>query len=79
MLGQTIQQGQGGVAITPSDSVNQGAFRGLYVGGVGNVTLVGLDGATVLLTAVPAGTYLPIGFVRINATATTATLMVGVT
>lgn len=71
--------GQGGVAITPSDTVSQGAFRALYVGGVGNVTMIGLDGNSVLFTAVPAGTFLQVGFTKIMATGTTATVMVGIT
>jgi len=79
MIGTTIQQGQGGVVVAPNDSGNPGTFRALYVGGVGNVTLIGLDGNSVLFTAVPAGTTLNVGFTRIMATGTTATLLVGIT
>ncbi len=79
MLNQ-INQGNGGVAIVPSD-VSQvgGPFRALYVGGAGHVTLVGLDGNTVLFSSVPAGTQLNVGFTRVNATGTAATLMTGIT
>jgi len=79
MIGVTIQQGQGGVVIAPSDTVSQGTFRALYVGGVGNVTMIGLDGNSVLFSAVPVGTVLHVGFTKIMATGTTATLMAGIT
>jgi hypothetical protein len=62
-------------AVTPNDTVSQSGVA-LYVGGVGNVTLVTEGGDTVLFTAVPAGTVLNIRFIRINSTGTTATLMV---
>ena len=75
-----IQQSNGGVVLTPSDTAQVGGpFRRLYVGGTGHVTLVGLDGNAVLFSSVPAGTQLDVGFVRVNATGTTATLMVGIT
>lgn len=66
-------------AVTPSDSVNftQGTIRGLYVGGTGNVSLVTGNGNTVLFSAIPAGTFLPVLCSRVNSTATTATLIVG--
>jgi len=75
-----IFQGNGGVAIVPSDTVQAGGpFRALYVGGAGHVTLVGLDGNVALFSTVPAGTVLEVGFVRVNATGTGATLMTGIT
>jgi hypothetical protein len=65
------------VAVTTSDSVNlPGAPIGFYVGGAGDVALVGHDGAAVTFSAVPAGTILPCGAKRVNATNTTATLIV---
>jgi len=48
----------------------------IYVGGTGNIIAVNGDGSTVTLSAVPVGTLLPISPRRINATSTTATLMV---
>lgn len=64
-------------AVTPSDSVFFTSMaRALYVGGVGNVTLVTALGATVTFTAVPAGTTIPLRCARVNATGTTATNMV---
>jgi hypothetical protein len=64
-------------AITPSDTVNMAAgCRGIYVGGAGNVALVGDDGGVSTFTAVPVGTFMPTGARRVNATNTTATLLV---
>lgn len=64
--------------VTPSDGTDlPRPIRALYVGGVGDVTGVLLDGSTVLFSAVPVGTILPVQFKRVNATATTATLLVG--
>ena len=63
-------------SITPSDTVNLPAgCRGIYVGGAGNVVAVGKDDQALAFTAVPVGTFMPIGPKRINATSTTATLM----
>jgi hypothetical protein len=64
-------------AITTSDTVNLPAgCRGIYVGGAGNVVLVGDDNTAVTFTAVPVGTFIPCGAKRVNATSTTATLLV---
>jgi hypothetical protein len=49
--------------------------RAIWVGGAGNVACEFPSG-TVLIQGVPAGTLLPIRPSRINATNTTATLMV---
>lgn len=62
--------------ITPSDTVFDG-FTSLYVGGAGNLTIVLESGNTVLFTAVPVGTLLPVRGKRVNSTATTATLIIG--
>jgi hypothetical protein len=64
--------------ITPSDTVNMAAgCRGIYVGGAGNVTLIGEDNVTpITFTAVPVGTFMPCGARRVMATNTTATLLV---
>lgn len=62
-------------AVTPSDTVAVNC-RALYVGGAGNV--VGLavnDTVVVTLTAVPAGTLLPVAMAKVMA-ATTATGLV---
>lgn len=66
------------ITVVPSDSVPFAvSIKALYVGGAGDVTAVMLDGAVVVFKAVPLGTVLPITASRINSTATTATLMVG--
>jgi hypothetical protein len=67
------------VAITPADATDLSGLklRGLWVGGVGNVTVIALnDTAAVTLSAVPAGTFLPLMVKKVMA-ATTATLIVG--
>lgn len=64
--------------IVPSDTVNQGPFRRLYVGVAGDVTLITLGGNAVLFKALGKG-VLDVGFSRVNFTATTATDMVGIT
>ena len=62
--------------VTPSDATIIPATRGLYVGGTGNLSVVmAEDGNTVLFSAVPAGSILPIQVVQVLA-ATTATLIV---
>jgi hypothetical protein len=73
---------EGSIAIVPNDGVDQitGSYMlGVFVGGAGNITYDAPNaGATgLVLTAVPAGTFLPIAMKRIHATGTTATLMVG--
>lgn len=66
-------------AITPSDTVNfaQGLARGIYVGGAGNVSIVSPQGVVATYTALPVGTFIPVCCIRVNATLTTATLLIG--
>lgn len=72
-----LMTAQDAVAVTPSDSTAV-LFRGLWIGGAGNVAIIGLLGDTaVTLSGVPAGTYLPIAVKRVMSTNTTATLIVG--
>lgn len=66
----------GGAAITPSDTIQQN-YSGIYVGGAGNVAVVLESGATVTFTAPPVGTILPVRVQKVNATNTTATLLIG--
>jgi hypothetical protein len=64
-----------GVAVTPSDGTSL-PFRckRLWIGGAGNVSLLGRDGVTaVVYTAVPAGTYLRVRASYVRSTGTTAT------
>lgn len=65
------------VAVVPSDvtSFTRGVCQGIYVGGAGNVAAVMEDGTVATFTAPPVGSILPIRAVRVNATNTTATLM----
>ena len=62
--------------VVPSDATNlTNPCDALYVGVTGNITGVMRDGTVQLFENVPVGIF-PIGFRRINATATTATKMV---
>jgi hypothetical protein len=71
------------LAITPSDTVDfipvvpssLGVADALFVGGAGVVALVLENGTVVNFTCV-AGQILPVGTRRVNATNTTATLMI---
>jgi len=65
-------------ALTKSDStVYSPPYRALYVGGDGNVVLVAADGSTATFTGLVAGTILPVEFVQLMSTDTTATALVG--
>lgn len=63
------------VAVAPSDTVDlvDGATKGIYVGGAGNIALTMADGTSVTFTAVAVGVVHPISVLRIKATLTTAT------
>lgn len=67
-------------AITPSDTVLQPVpIDEIYVGGVGNVTIKGLNGIAVTYNAVPVGSRIRVsGAVYVMATGTTATLLTGI-
>jgi hypothetical protein len=67
------------IAVTPSDStpLSPGALA-LYVGVAGDVTAIMLSGATVLFSAVPAGSVLPIQVTQVKATGTTASGIVAI-
>jgi hypothetical protein len=69
---------RGGFAITANDSADLAAeTRAIYVGGDGNLSLVLVSGDQVTLAGVPAGTLLPLRAIRVRATGTTATQLVG--
>lgn len=51
--------------------------KAIYVGGTGDVNVVMQGGQTVLFSAVPAGTILPISVSQVKSASTTATLMLG--
>lgn len=63
--------------VTPSDTVDMThVSRRLYVGGTGTITLITAGGETVLFSAVPVATQLPIQATRVKVTGTTATLII---
>ncbi len=69
-------------AITPHDTNSLAQYQGkdiraVYVGGGGNLNCINYDGTTVLFTAVPTGTVLPIRPRIIKSTSTTASALVG--
>lgn len=78
MSSSNLSVGQSAFTITPSNTVNFARrARAVYVGGSGNVVAVFADGAAITFTSVVAGSLLPVEVVRINATGTTATGLVG--
>lgn len=64
------------VVVTPSDSVDLDRDSTLYIGGTGNISVITAGGDTVLFSAIPAGTFLPVLVSRVRSTTTTATLIV---
>lgn len=64
-----------GKVVTPSDATLL-AFKALYVGGTGNVTLIDESGTSVLFSALPVGSYIWCAGSKVMATGTTATLIV---
>jgi hypothetical protein len=67
-----------GFAITPADGSDLTVItRAIYVGGGGDLTVVMRSGAKLTFSAVPQGTILPVRASRVMATATTATLLIG--
>lgn len=67
---------RGAFVVTKSDSTILEGVRGLYVGGTGDVAVVTRDRASsVVFSAVPVGTILPIEAAQVLSTGTTATLI----
>lgn len=70
------------VAITPNDSANiteQKTPCALFVGNGGNVRVLGVNDSTpVTLENVASGTFLPVKVVRVYATGTSATGILGI-
>lgn len=64
------------IVVTPSDTVLQ-AYEGIYVGSAGNLTVIMESGQSVLFTAPPIGTLLPIRVKQVMATGTTIATLVG--
>ncbi len=64
--------------ITKSDAtVYTPPLDGLYVGGTGHVNIVTAAGQTVLISAIPAGAFIPIKCKQVLDASTTATLILG--
>lgn len=66
----------GATTITKSDTVDQ-QYSAIYVGGAGNVAVIMESGDSVIFTAPPVGSILPIRVKRVLSTNTTATLLIG--
>lgn len=64
------------VVMTKSDTASNIAHA-IYVGGTGDVAVVTAGGNSVIFSAVPAGTLIPIHIRQLLSTGTTATLIVG--
>ena len=78
--GSPITPARDAFAITPSDSVNfTTTAKAIYVGVAGNVVIVTKNGSDVTFLGAVAGSVLPVQAVRVNATSTTATDLVGLT
>lgn len=68
------------VAITKSDSTDltDNKIRALWVGGAGDVAVLAIgDSAAVTLSAVPAGSIVPVMVKKVMSTNTSASLIVG--
>lgn len=73
-----ISPGTAFVALTPSDSTDIATKpRALYVGVGGSIAVIDELGVTTTFLNVGAGTFLPIRPVRLMATNTTATSIIG--
>lgn len=66
-------------AVAPNDSTDLTGVRAVYVGGAGNLALMGIhDSAAVTLSSVPAGSLIPVQVKRVMSTNTTATNIVAI-
>jgi hypothetical protein len=62
--------------ITPSDSAAFKMCHAIYVGGMGDVAIVAIDGSTAIFKGVPSGKEIPVLAIKVLATGTTATSLV---
>lgn len=73
-----VPPAEAAVAITPSDATDLVTpVRGLVATVAGNVAVVSQKGGAAVTVPIAAGTVLPLRAVRVNATNTTATGIVG--
>lgn len=71
--------GQSAEAVSPTNDLAVGPYRGLWIGGTGDVTVICVrDDTAVTFVAVPAGTYIPVAVKEVRATGTSATNIVGI-
>lgn len=78
MSASELSIGQGSFAVTPHNSNNFARrARTLFVGTAGTVALVNPDG-TVTSWPCPANFFIPTESIRVNATGTTASNIIGV-
>lgn len=75
---QNAFPGQDAYAVAPSDGAPSGAFRALYVGVTGDVTIMTLAGVSVLFRNVATG-ILPVSGQGVKATGTSASAIVALT
>ena len=67
-----------GFAITANDGADlPSETRAIYVGGAGSLAVVLVSGDAVTFAGLTAGTVLPVRAVRVKATGTSATQLVG--
>lgn len=68
------------VVVTPNDSTDlpDGATKGIYVGGAGDVKATMADGSVVTFKSLSVGIVHPLSVKRVWSTATTATQIVAV-
>lgn len=73
-----LRKARRAVTVTPSDSTDLAkiAYKGLYIGGTGNIAVIPSEGSgSVVFNAVPVG-FFPVAVKRVLATGTTATNIV---
>lgn len=68
----------GAFAITASDTVNLQNVAVVYVGGAGNIKVTTANGDVATFNGLNAGTVLPVQVLRVWATGTTATTLIGI-
>lgn len=75
---QDLAAGKGAFSITPDNNTYIQKTRGIYIGGGNNLTVDMADGSTVTFTALATGVIHPISVVRVYATGTDATSILGI-
>lgn len=65
-------------SITPSNSANLANVSVVYVGGAGNVRVTTAQGDDVTFSGLLAGAIIPVQVLKVWATSTTATSLIGI-